>query len=557
MARVVVQNLIVEDNVFTENANSFQSPISISGLELECDSLFFRRNTSTSELSVGRIKSELTGAGSVVRHMVLENNISGGVYGGAATENGRHLEVQNVSLEDCIFIGNESHLAENPADPGENVLARGGLVHFYSSVSGTPPGDSLYIRNCQFIDNYMNDHNDYDYPGISQTANYGRALFIDLNDYQYLELSDCIFTGNRQPNVARDVTFESIGNLVFAIDYGVQPPEEEPRTMVVKNCVFDTNDEGGLHLQWMEHVRLENVQIRNSTRKGVWISTRSAEIHNVWVDSLVAIEPAWQHSTQVPFLLYNTDLDRPSRVSNLSITNCVSPYVITGNYEDESFPQSRVLNSLFWNNSFQLFEGTPIWPEEPRPIRFEHCLVPGTVQDGANNLEGLNPLFDGELGAPWLSPASPCIDAGDPDPVYNDREDLAQPGFAQWPSQGGLRNDIGFSGGPGAGTLEHLVGIDGPSPEVPEVPSGIRLEPPFPNPFNPSTRIRIELQKPERASLRVYNLRGQRVRTLVDQPLVAGMHEYTLHAPGLASGVYIVRLETAGQARTRKLLLLK
>ena len=57
-----------------------------------------------------------------------------------------------------------------------------------------------------------------------------------------------------------------------------------------------------------------------------------------------------------------------------------------------------------------------------------------------------------------LQPGSPMIDAGDPDPVYNDAEDSGNPGFALYPSMGTVRNDIGAYGGQGG--MEPPIPLD-------------------------------------------------------------------------------------------------
>ncbi len=59
-----------------------------------------------------------------------------------------------------------------------------------------------------------------------------------------------------------------------------------------------------------------------------------------------------------------------------------------------------------------------------------------------------------------LDDLSPCIDAGDPDVIYNDVEDFNNPGFAKWPSKGLLRNDIGVYGGPDALSFEPTSAIE-------------------------------------------------------------------------------------------------
>jgi hypothetical protein len=90
-----------------------------------------------------------------------------------------------------------------------------------------------------------------------------------------------------------------------------------------------------------------------------------------------------------------------------------------------------------------------------------------------------------------------------------------------------------------------------------EVPAALALEQNFPNPFNPSTRIRFSLPSAGMVSLRLCDLLGREVRTVVREHRDAGRHEITFDASGLASGVYFYRLEAGGGALTRKLLLLK
>jgi hypothetical protein len=89
--------------------------------------------------------------------------------------------------------------------------------------------------------------------------------------------------------------------------------------------------------------------------------------------------------------------------------------------------------------------------------------------------------------APWLSPFSPAIDAGHPDLVYNDIEDPDNPGFALWPSQGTLRNDIGYTGGPYTRAPWNTWWPCANRSPTPARPAAFTLHPAYPNPFNPST----------------------------------------------------------------------
>lgn len=87
--------------------------------------------------------------------------------------------------------------------------------------------------------------------------------------------------------------------------------------------------------------------------------------------------------------------------------------------------------------------------------------------------------------------------------------------------------------------------------------SRLMLSPNYPNPFRGSTNIAFQLPKAGRASLKVYNVLGQAVATLVDGNLPAGPHRTTWNAKGVANGIYLYRLEANGQRITRKLAVVK
>ena len=79
----------------------------------------------------------------------------------------------------------------------------------------------------------------------------------------------------------------------------------------------------------------------------------------------------------------------------------------------------------------------------------------------------------------------------------------------------------------------------------------------YPNPFNPSTVIKFSVPKTGKVSLKVYDLLGREVSTLVDGRLVAGQHEAEFNATGMSSGVYYYRLTAGEKAQTKKMLLIK
>ena len=94
------------------------------------------------------------------------------------------------------------------------------------------------------------------------------------------------------------------------------------------------------------------------------------------------------------------------------------------------------------------------------------------------------------------------------------------------------------------------------------VPESYALYQNYPNPFNPETTIRYALPREEPVTLQVFNIRGQAVRTLVDEPVKAGYHSLIWDGrnetgQAVASGIYFVQLQAGSYHQTRKLALIK
>jgi|GEM_PF-1164882 len=107
-------------------------------------------------------------------------------------------------------------------------------------------------------------------------------------------------------------------------------------------------------------------------------------------------------------------------------------------------------------------------------------------------------------------------------------------------------------------TPEYLLG----SEEEEQIVNTFRLEQNYPNPFNPETSIRFQIPKAIKTTLTIYNVLGQKVKTLVDSKLSAGT--YTMRWKGVndlgnrvGSGVYFYRIEAGDFVKARKMLLVK
>jgi hypothetical protein len=79
----------------------------------------------------------------------------------------------------------------------------------------------------------------------------------------------------------------------------------------------------------------------------------------------------------------------------------------------------------------------------------------------------------------------------------------------------------------------------------------------FPNPFNPSTKISFHIPSQTQVSLKIFDVLGNEIKTLVDEVKNAGLYEYEFNALSLTSGVYFYKIETLEYSETKKMLLLK
>ena len=97
---------------------------------------------------------------------------------------------------------------------------------------------------------------------------------------------------------------------------------------------------------------------------------------------------------------------------------------------------------------------------------------------------------------------------------------------------------------------------------MPSKPRSFRLVQNYPNPFNHATHIGFTLQQPAAVSLKVFNIHGQLVATLVEGTRPAGTYQIAwdgcdAQGQAVSSGAYIVRLDAAGQQATRKMILIQ
>ncbi|MDO9576795.1 MAG: FlgD immunoglobulin-like domain containing protein [Candidatus Cloacimonadales bacterium] len=224
--------------------------------------------------------------------------------------------------------------------------------------------------------------------------------------------------------------------------------------------------------------------------------------------------------------------------------------------------QSAILvNQILWGNvPEQIYlRGTDTYTAT---MIIDHCDIEagqaGVQFQGNYNLHWLdgnidaNPMF-GEVENDFfmLQPESPCIDAGT--------------AFFEWENHVYLdmQPDEYLGPAPDIGAWEsEFTGSD-----IPQIPLTFALQQNFPNPFNPDTKIQFSLPQDCRVDLIIYNIKGQKVKQLINDQLAAGQHSVVWNGKDengkqSASGIYFykVKAEVDGKTKfekTRKMMLLK
>ena len=89
------------------------------------------------------------------------------------------------------------------------------------------------------------------------------------------------------------------------------------------------------------------------------------------------------------------------------------------------------------------------------------------------------------------------------------------------------------------------------------IPYKFSLQPAYPNPFNPTTRISFTLPTQVNVTLEVYNTLGQKIETIFDTQMDAGFHDVEFDASELPSGIYFYRMNAGEYSQVRKMVLVK
>jgi hypothetical protein len=89
------------------------------------------------------------------------------------------------------------------------------------------------------------------------------------------------------------------------------------------------------------------------------------------------------------------------------------------------------------------------------------------------------------------------------------------------------------------------------------IPESVELLSAYPNPFNPSTQVRLQLSESDEIRLELFNLSGAKLTEIHQGMLSSGLHRFQIDMTGYASGVYFVRLATSTDLKVLPITLLR
>ncbi|MBN2365373.1 MAG: T9SS type A sorting domain-containing protein [Calditrichaeota bacterium] len=220
------------------------------------------------------------------------------------------------------------------------------------------------------------------------------------------------------------------------------------------------------------------------------------------------------------------------------------------------------MNNIMWNTPLsagggEIFLGNfsgggTVWNNLYGDIEMYHSDIRDTAWvDSTKGIFNADPLFADTINYE-LSDSSPCIGAGidsiEIGGIWYTVPTTCYLGHPR-PSPPGSNPDIG--------ACESSLAVSGLERRSDNISRTFQLYQNYPNPFNPSTTIIFDLQKKSKVSLKIFNIIGKEVTTLVADKLSAGSYSYDWDAGHLASGVYLYRLEAEGFVQTHKMILIR
>ncbi|MBN2092436.1 T9SS type A sorting domain-containing protein [candidate division KSB1 bacterium] len=219
-----------------------------------------------------------------------------------------------------------------------------------------------------------------------------------------------------------------------------------------------------------------------------------------------------------------------------------------GGFSSRGKAHSFIMNTIIWGNTAP--NDSSVYIGELDTVTIVYSNIQNGFE-GTGNID-LNPQFVDTLY--HLAKDSPCLGKGIV--VY---EFAGNQSHSPDCDIDGNPRPNPSSSNPDMGAYEEeWAGVTASENIVPKIfPDSYLLLQNFPNPFNNATIIEFSIPKSGFVKLKIYNLRGEEVSTIIAEQLPAGIHRYTWNALDLASGVYQCQIEVDGFVQNKKMILLR
>jgi len=364
----------------------------------------------------------------VIEHNIIDSNMVssvGSAYGGGI------VIVENSVGVFHVVISNNTITNNNVVSTDvEGVAASGGILCILNKV--------IIIENT-LSNNSISSESICIGAGLTLSGNSAEEdsrvenNIITNNSFQN---ADC-FGGGIHLSVANGVTIESnvIKNNSSTAGGGIMVDTSIP--FLSKNLIAgNTSTEAGGGILIQNSAILEELNSRISKRRNkgwgsnIFSSKEYINIKRQQIQNISNTGEAFsdtEASGRIVELVNNTIVDNSTE----------GPM---GGTAISSFSSTvKILNSVIWGNH----------PSSNPQIDGSALVNYSNVEGGFSGTGNIDtdPMFVDQVFYYLDSLSSPCVDAGNPDPFYNDPEDLLNPGFALWPALGTIRNDMGAYGG--------------------------------------------------------------------------------------------------------------
>ena len=412
-----------------------------------------------------------------------------------------------------------------------NVTIDGCKIHDTGNdcVKITPNCDSVTIRRCEIYNSGMRYNGNAE--GIDN-VNGDRMLVQDCYIHN-IATNGLYFKGGATLCVVERTRIENCGGGGIMVGFDTSPEffdtTANPRYYesiygIVRNCIIRNTEYAGIGLYAAKNAKIYNNTLINTAR------TDHSPIY-----------------FGLTFQDWDTSAGRPPSVNPVIMNNLI--------VQDDTMPN----NFVFIRYAYVEQLGGDLYSLAGMPIMDNNCYY---KKNGNANFEDRRPtsLFNGNLSG-WrshisneinsiesdplitgnfhLSSTSPCIDEAQSTPyvTYDYDKQLRRGNF-----------DIG------ADEFNQSTGVVN---ETGNKPNDYYLFQNYPNPFNPTTTIRFSVPQLLHVTLKVFDVLGREVATLVDGELNPGEHSVVFNAKDLPSGVYFYRLITTAFTQTKSMEVIK